>query len=181
MPVVPVLPVLVAGAPYPSSSISAMLAVQAFLLKPPQARLRQIVSQSLPNGVPTALTFTAFDVDTDYLGNQGHSNSVNPSRYTVNWPGQYECSGGVSFNANATGARGCYWAVSGTRVLGCEVVTPTTPGGPNHGSTARGELIYLNIGDYVELWGYQTSGAPLTTIANLTEAASTLNIIWRSN
>jgi len=181
MAVVPVLPAVVAGAPYPTSSISAMLAVQAFLLKRPTARLRQIVAQSIPSGAFTPITFTFSDVDQDYLTptNAGHSNSVNTSRYTANYPGWYLCSGGVSFAVNAAGVRACYWYVNGSPSNGVESMGATV-GTVNFGTVARSELIYLNANDYLELNAYQTSGAGLNTVTSGV-AATTMNVVWQSN
>lgn len=148
-----------------------------FLMSPPLARLRQIVAQSLTNGATTAITFTTADVDTDYVGGTGHSNSVNPTRYTANWTGWYVVSGGINFVANATGARGCYWAVNGSIALGVESVGAPAPGGANHGHTARTELLFLNEADYVELLGLQISGGTLNTVAT----ATTMNVRRVSN
>jgi hypothetical protein len=152
-----------------------------FLFKRPMARLRQVVAQSLTNGVPTALTFTVHDVDQDWAGGAGHSDSVNTSRYTANYAGWYQVSGGVSFVANATGARGCYWAVNGSLSLGVEDIGAPTPGGATHGQPARTELLYLNVGDYVELWALQISGGALNTAVGGSATGSTMNVLWVSN
>jgi hypothetical protein len=152
-----------------------------FLMKPPMARVRQIVAQSLTNGIPTALTFTIHDVDQDWAGGTGHSDSVNTSRYTANYAGWYQCSGGVNFAANVTGGRGCYWAVNGTLSLGTEDIGAPAPGGASHGHPTRTELLYLNVGDYVELWAIQISGGALNTAAANTSTSSSMNTLWVSN
>jgi hypothetical protein len=154
-----------------------------FLMKRPMARLRQIVAQSIPNGTPTALTFTASDVDQDWVTatNAGHSNSVNTTRWTANYAGWYECSGGVSFAANVTGARGCYWSVNGTLALGVEGIGAPTPGGATHGQPARVETLYLNVGDYLELLALQISGGALLTAVGGTATGSTMNVRLVSN
>ena len=150
-----------------------------FLMRPPTARLRQLVGQTLTNGVFTAITFTTHDVDQDWAGGSGHSDSVNTSRYTANYAGWYLCTGGVSFAVSAAGNRGAYWYVNGTAVNAVESIGASAAA-INFGTVARGELVYLNVGDYVELFGYQSSGGVLNTqISGST--GSTANLMWRSN
>lgn len=150
-----------------------------FLLKPPLAELRQTVAQSIPNGTFTAVLFDTEDVDQDYLGGGGHSTSSNTSRYTANFAGWYQVSGGVSIAANAVGVRGCYWYVNGSPLNGTESMSVNS-GATNHGSVARTKHVFLNLGDYVELFCYQTSGAPLNTAVS-TFAQSSMTVRWVSN
>lgn len=150
-----------------------------FLLKRPMARLRQIVAQSINSGAFTPITFTTHDVDQDWAGGTGHSDSVNTSRYTANYGGWYQLSGGVSFAVNATGVRGAYWYVNGSPANGVESMGASAAS-VNFGTVARTELLYLNAGDYVELNAYQTSGSPLNTVVSGV-AMSTMNVIWQGN
>ncbi len=150
-----------------------------FLLKRPMARLRQIVAQSLTNGTFTAITFTTHDVDQDWAGGTGHSDSSNTSRYTANYAGWYMLTGGISYAVSATGVRGAYWYVNGSPISGTETMGPASAA-VNHGTAARGEMMYLNSGDYVELNGYQTSGGALNT-AVTGVAMSTMNVVWMGN
>lgn len=151
-----------------------------FILKPPMAELRQPVAQTIATGTPTALTFTASDVDTDYAGGTGHSNSVNTSRYTANYAGWYQVSGGITWQANATGVRTAEWRVNGSAVLGTLVELQTVTGGLACGVPARTKLVYLNVSDYVELWVQQTSGGNLGTSGGTTEQGS-MSVRWVSN
>jgi hypothetical protein len=152
-----------------------------FLQTPPMAELRQTAAQSIPNGTFTALLFDTSDVDKDYLvaTNAGHSTSSNTSRYTARFPGWYQCSGGVSIAANAVGVRGAYWYVNGSPLNGTESMG-TNSGATNHGTVPRTKHIYLNIGDYVELFCYQTSGGALNTAVS-TFAQSSMTDRWVSN
>jgi hypothetical protein len=170
MPAVPAVPSVVSGV-YPSSSVSALVAVQSFLLKPPAAELRQIVAQTLTNSTGGAITFTASDVDQDYLtaSNAGHSNSVNTTRYTANFPGWYQLGGVVAFVPNATGRRANWWAVNGSTLNASQCAYAATAASDCEVAT-RVKQAYLNIGDYVELFGYQESGGNLNT--NTTGSAS---------
>ncbi|MES2211025.1 MAG: hypothetical protein V4515_12735 [Chloroflexota bacterium] len=151
-----------------------------FLLRPPMAELRQIVAQTLTTGVAAALTFTASDVDQDYLGGTGHSNSVNTSRYTANFSGWYQVSGQASYVANATGRRGALWAVNGTPIASGQLIGPATAASDIEFG-ARVKFVYLNAGDYAELLGFQESGGNLATIVSFNTVLSGASIRWVSN
>lgn len=150
-----------------------------FLLKTPMAELRQAVAQVLTTGVAAAITFTASDVDQDYLGGSGHSNSVNTSRYTANYAGWYQVSGEVAYVANAVGRRAAIWTVNGTSVFSGQLAGPATAASDCEFG-ARTKFVFLNIGDYVELLGFQESGGNLSTLV-LSNIVSGMSIRWVSN
>lgn len=141
-----------------------------FLLNPPLASLYQVATTSLSAGTWTALGFDSATVDT--YG--GHSGTTNPSRYTAQVSGWYECSGAVCTTvAQTTGFRSAMFQVNGSRYQGSAadlaasgdnttVPTPSTP-------------IYLNAGDYVELIGYSSV---TTTTRSLNDLASRMNVRW---
>lgn len=180
MAIVPVLPPVTAGAVYPTSSPSALIAAAAFAQKPPMAQLRQIVAQSIASGSFVAITFTAADVDQDFAGTFGHSNSVNTSRYTANYAGWYEVSGAVAWAANATGRRASQWFVNGAGVAGSQQATPATAANDAE-VPARTMMIYLNVNDYIELQGFQESGGALNTFVGSTPGQSHMMVRWVSN
>lgn len=181
MAVVPVLPAVVAGAPYPSSSLSAFEAVAAFLLAPPLAELEHTTGTSIPNATFTAVPWNieVYDLPT---ANKGHSTSVNPSRYTVVYPGVYEMEASPAFTNNLTGVRICDLRVNGTAINGSRGQI-----GGNAGSgfpaiiPPRIRKQYFNIGDYVEAFVYQDSGAPLTLYNVADIGAGSFSIKWVSN
>lgn len=179
MPVVPVLPPVGTGVGS-SSFLSAVEAAVAFLQKPPVAELIQIAAESIPASAFTALTFTAHLVDQDYLGGTGHSDSVNTSRYTANYAGQYQLSGAASFVANATGRRGSSWFVNGTQASGGTSLVAATAASDGQ-FPARTKHQYLNVGDYVELMAFQESGGALSTITTFAGQQPTASIRWVSN
>ncbi|MET8278288.1 hypothetical protein [Micromonospora sp. NPDC005174] len=142
----------------------------------PAAKLRQTVAQTLTNNTPTALTLNVEDLDTDPDGIGGHSTSSNTSRYTARYPGWYRVGGGVSFVSNSTGVRLASWAVNGTNVAGSDVLSTAVSGNTTR-MAARGDLIYLAEGDYLELRVYQSSGGNLDTRVTNDEM-STVSITW---
>lgn len=181
MPLVPTVPVITAG-PSTLSQIQQLADVAAFLAAPPIAELRQIVVQTLTTGVGAAITFTAEGVDTDVDGTGGHSTSSNTSRYTARYPGWYQVSGVVAFAGNVTGRRISWWTVNGVPVTATQLAfAPVTTGDAEiPGRTAH---VYLAIGDYVELIGYQESGGNLDTLVAGTNnvASSAASIRWARN
>lgn len=146
-----------------------------FALAPPLGRMRHTSAQSIPNATGTALSFGTEDVDSA----NGHSTSSNTSRYAAQYAGWYQLSGGVQFATNATGRRGCWWAVNGTVVNGSEANTPGSASG-NAGPAARVIHVFLSVNDYVELCAFQDSGGSLNT-AVTTSQQPTMEVRWVSN
>lgn len=89
--------------------------------------------------------------------------SGSPTRYTVQTAGWYELSGGIGFASNATGSRTCAWAVNGTIVDGCHAQRLSANAATTHHQNAVTRTVDLAVGDYVELWAGQSSGAALNT------------------
>ena len=123
-------------------------------------------SQTLTTATTTALTWTT---GTDRDG--GHSNSVNPTRYTAQTPGYYDLSADVEFASSATGTRLAYFQVTtgannpggagNTTAFGLKC---TTPAGGTPARLSIGMLSpYLYLLDYLEVYAYQNSGGGLST------------------
>jgi hypothetical protein len=132
-----------------------------FQAAPPMAQLRQNAAQSFTTGVYTALTFELEDLDTNVAGTPQHDLVTNNSRFTAVYSGWYLCSGGIGWVANATGRRGSSWRVNGVS-LTFDTIIPTTAA-LSAAYPVRTMFAFLNVGDYVELFGYQDSGGALNT------------------
>ncbi len=168
MPITPTTHTFTDGVATSSEMNSYVRDPIAFLLSPPIAELRQTVAQSISNNVDTPLLFDTEDNDSA----NGHSTSVDTTRYTAVYPGWYELAGGVGFSANTTGIRTARWYVNGSALAaGVVYVLPIT-GGLSTVFTARTKKVYLNIGDYVELCILQTSGGALNTAVTSVEQSS---------
>lgn len=142
----------------------------AALQAPPIAELRQTGAQTLTTGVWTSLTFDAEVVDSA----GGHSTSSNTSRYTAVIAGYYLLSGGAGFASNATGLRGVRWAKNGSSIDSSGTTEPTGSGN-NMAYPARGILVQLSVGDYVELQAVQTTGGNLgTSVAGYEQSGATI-------
>lgn len=140
-----------------------------FALNPPEAVVFQTTVQSLPNSTFAAISFDSTTVDT--YG--GHSNTTNNTRYTAQVAGWYWCAAQVCYdNTSSTGARQTFLAKNGTRIntaFQCSLGTATSQG------VSVGQLVQLNVGDYVEVQGWQSSGGALNTFS----AQSSLSVDWR--
>lgn len=142
-----------------------------FLLAPPAAALRQSATTSLTTSVWGAIGFDTEDEDNV----SGHDTVTNNSRYTAVYAGWYMCSGGINFAANATGQRGARWAVNGTAYNGgIGVLVPPNASGAT-AISATTQRLFLNVGDYVELQGFQSSGGGLNA------GSSVMSILWAGN
>jgi hypothetical protein len=125
----------------------------------PRAVVYNSTTQSLSDSTLTAITFDTEDFDVGSM----HSTSVNTSRITcpANGTGAYLVIGKVTYAANATGVR-----VARIRKGGSDVATQAT-----HAATAGATQVVQTIcligmtppSDYVELYGFQTSGGALNT------------------
>jgi hypothetical protein len=146
-----------------------------FLLSPPLCQARQSTLQTLTTSTFASITMTSEDVDSSGM----HSTVTNTSRCTAVYPGWYRWAGAACFAANATGNRATKWLVNGAILNIGQAVTDaiatnvqTTP--------AVTLLAYLNVGDYIELQAWQSSGGNLNTSVTAGEQ-SYVSGDWRSN
>ncbi len=178
MPAVPTAPTIEDGI-VPSSQWNQFRDAIDFVQRPPLAELRQTTLQPLATAVWVAITFPTEDEDTDVDLVGGHSTSVNTSRYTARYAGRYDLGGAVSTAVSGTGARGTKWQVNGVDVAGSQLVLPSQASFSNI-CPARRKQVYLNVGDYVELFGFQSSGGSLDTSVSPTTEQSHMSIRWVS-
>lgn len=150
--------------------------VLLYLLSPPILEIYQTTLQSVNNGTYTAYTFTTESADSSGM----HSTSVNTSRATAVYPGWYDWGGATVFVANATGGRGAVPAVNGTQMQAGDSFAGTAGGALNHMQPTRSKLMFLNVGDYAEILGYQNSGGALNSLSGGTGAAN-MSMKWVSN
>lgn len=178
MPAVPTLPTFSPGI-VSSTDLGLLASNSRFLANPPRAELRQTAAQSIPSASATTVNFDTADVDTDTDGVGGHNPAVNPSRYTARYPGWYLCSGGYISVAAAAGRRIVWFKVNGVDQPGTEATAAGSASGST-GPAIRAKLLYLAIGDYVELVAFQDSGGALNTAVGSFEQPS-MTVEWVSN
>lgn len=177
MATVPVTRAWVAGevvtAAYMNNNITSVL---GWLLAPAIVQARQTVAVSVANaGTGTLMTYTAEDVDSTGM----HSTAVNTSRLTAVYPGWYMGFASIGWSPNAAGRRGGVWTVNATGFNGANTFlfagVASTLSVP-----LKTVMAFLNVGDYLEVKGYQDSGGALSTAITAGEQ-SLLSAYWMSN
>lgn len=133
-------------------------------------------TQSISNGVPTAITFTLEIADTI----SGHSTSLSTSQYNPNVAGLYECHGMVCFETNCTGKFVGYFAKNGVAEVGGKYNTEVADTNAFAFNTA---LVVATIRcngstDYIELIANTNFGATKVTAASTTNAGSFMLCRW---
>jgi hypothetical protein len=142
-----------------------------FTLAQPVFQGYQATAQSIPSG-----TWTGISIDTGVTDSDGgHSNVTNPSRYTCQVAGLYLVLGFADFVANNTGVRGSRLALNGTAIRGSQANLVTTTGSAF--AAPCWAVQRMVVSDYVEVQGFQNSGAGLNT-NNGADATSQLAVFW---
>lgn len=113
-------------------------------------------AQSMANATNTAISWTAENLDT----NGFHSTASNQSRFTIpsGYAGKYMIQGVLQYNTNTTGIRGAYIYKNGA------VMSFNAQFSASSALTTLVNFIYvadLAVGDYLEVFGYQSSGGNL--------------------
>ncbi len=157
---VPVLHTFVVGEVATASNIdNNTVTAVGFLLAPPRVQLRQTVVQSLANNTHPAITFDTEDIDSD----NAHSTVTNTSRVTPVTTGWWRCSGAVGYAGNATGRRAAQWALNGTALNGGQILIFSGGGNPLGIPAVTRDIFVNGTTDFIELFGFQDSGAALNT------------------
>lgn len=147
-------------------------ASNTFLTAVPTLEVYQASVQTITNATWTAISQDSTILDTDGQ----HSNSVNNSRFICQVVGWYSASGAVGFASNSTGSRGAGIYKNGSPLTQASGVI-TAASNANHVAVAGELLVSMNIGDYLELVGWQNSGGNLNTITTA-QYASYLYVRW---
>jgi hypothetical protein len=123
------------------------------------ARIYQTVTQSIPSTV-----YTTINLDTLSFGNFGIWNSGVANRLTVpvGYDGIWLIEGQVAFAANATGQRRVRLLKNGATSIGEQRMPPITIAASATMVTLA-SVLKLVAGDYLQIEGYQDTGAGLNT------------------
>jgi len=148
-------------------------ASNSFLTAVPAASVYQIATQSIPSGIWAPVNYDGSNLDTD---NQ-HSNSVNNTRITAQVAGWYMLAGCGAFASSSTSARGVKFAKNGTVIQGTTTFAPPVSTGNATAYPAVSMPVFLNVGDYVELYVSQSTGSPLNTFTS-SDITSTFTLFW---
>jgi hypothetical protein len=146
-----------------------------FMLAPPLAIMRQTAAGAFANSTWTSVALDTEDIDRD----GGHSNVTNNSRYTAQTQGYYLAGGKISFASNVTNRRWTRWAVNGTEVSGSRISVQAANGDSTE-VPAASRWVFLNVGDYLELQGFQDSGGSINTVVANSSDQPFVNVQWMS-
>lgn len=114
--------------------------------------------QTLPNAAWTALALDRSLFDTDAM----HSLTTNSSRITCRTGGAYLLCGHLLFSASSSGKRGIALRLNGSVQIARAGLFPADA--DDFGLSAA-TVCWMDAGDYIELLGYQSSGASLAVKA----------------
>jgi hypothetical protein len=160
MTAVPLPRTWVAGEVLTASNFNTYLTgVLSYLEYPPYCEAYETSNQTFgTSGTNFATTFSLEVTDNTGM----HSTVTNTSRFTAVYPGFYLAGGQTSFAANGTGNRASRLAVNG--VVGADGVILTAAAAANAMSVpVSARSYFLNTGDYLEVYSWQTSTASLTS------------------
>jgi hypothetical protein len=144
-------------------------------LNPPIFVGTQTIAQAVATSTWTTITLDSEQQDT--YG--GHNTTSNSSRYTAQVTGWYTVCGVTCWAANATGGRGARIHVNGSSVAGSAQLLIAASGSTITGVMTAARAVQLNAGDYVEVAGWQSSGAALNTgVASGGDLAPALYVAW---
>lgn len=139
-----------------------------FLAQPPLFVGNQANAQSVSNAIWTAVSLDT-TVGDSY---SGHSNTTNNTRYTAQVAGWYACLGSVGWAANSGGVR--YGSIFVNGAENFAYLENRAAPSASSTNTPVFAIGYLAVGSYVELRGYQSSGAALSTAGG----SSGLGVWW---
>lgn len=142
----------------------------------PVAEMLPTAQTTLTTAVWTTILFGAEHVDTDQDNVGGHSTTTNTGRYTFRYAGIYLVAGSISYNSNASGSRYTRWLINGVSRAGTATFTGPNPQGA---ITIHANVLLQQFAanDYIELQGYQSSGASLATYP-VGEYSSHMSVVY---
>jgi hypothetical protein len=153
-----------------------------FAIDRPIMGARAAATQSLSDSTWTDITLATEDVDTGQ-GNSNagqHSTSSQQARFTAVWAGWHFFGGQVAYASNGTGRRGARWAKNGSAVEGGGCLYQANTSSGINAFAAPWKAIYLNVGDYVTLQGFQSSTGSLNASAASGDINSSMSVMYGS-
>ncbi len=118
------------------------------------ARFTKTNNQSIPDNTNTLIDYETVDYDTHGAFN------LSTDRYTAPVSGYYAVAVSTEYAANATGQRATQLYKNGS--IFCEIGAHATVSATFTSRVFGNTTLYLNAGDYLEFYAYQSSGGNLT-------------------
>jgi hypothetical protein len=173
MTTAPSIPTFTAGQVLTAAQLTQLATALNFALYTrPLCKLHATIPQAIGTGVLSVLSIDATDVDTDG-GRSGPGSALD--RYVCRTQGWYSVSATVSYAGNGTGSRFAVFHVNGQPQNGFS--SNFNALADNSGVTLSG-LVHLNVGDYLQVAGFQDSGATINTAVSPAYQATALSITF---
>lgn len=169
-----------AGMEHDEDAFNAVTYALNFLLDPPECRVNQTSTQSIPNVSPvTYLTFNSASKDNDGMWDSGH-----PTYITIQTSGWYEIEWAVCWATKAdTTLRAQPLMVNGATALsaGYAYNSYLNTGGTNP-QTSWSYDMFLSEGDQLAIGVVQLTGASLSTASSgsIKNQQTFLHVRWAS-
>ena len=168
MGTIPTITTFTAGAVLTAAQLNNMKAVSDFWALTPRCYAYQTAAQTLTTAVAAAIVLETEVYDIVQSGDSpSHDLVTNNSRVHVRTTGKYEVSGQVYYATNATGTRSAEIRLNAAGAIGggtrLSLNQQTAVSGVGTPATAPPIEAALSAGDYVEIFGTQTSGGNLNT------------------
>lgn len=138
----------------------------------PSARVYASAALGLVNNVVTTIPFDSEVWDDFFM----HEAAINPSRMTAKVRGVYGITANPNWATAAAGERYTDLVLSGALIIGMSRIAPDAV---SPTATAIATQMRLDVGDYIELRMYQSSGGVLNTVGGLSGVH--LEMTWMGN
>jgi hypothetical protein len=174
--IIPTIPVFSDGPPAVNASQLNALgqALNFQLFTRPFARYRQSAAGvTFVNAVWATMVYDVTDLDTD-SGRTGTGSATD--RYVARTTGWYNITAMIAFQANATGSRFIRMVVNGG-IPATGIVAQAACPSPDISSPVLSHRLHMNVGDYLQIQGFQNSGTSLNTFGS-NEIASLVDLAF---
>jgi len=170
MGTIPTIATLASGAVVTSAYLNSLKAANDFWAATPRCyAYASAVATTFISGTPNVVTLDAEIYDIVQSGDTPmHDNATNNTRIVCRTAGKYEITGQVQIGSNATGVRTAQIRLNSAGNAGSgTLLAINQQGAVSGGATSVGIIpveAVLSAGDYIEMFGTQTSGVNLTTV-----------------
>lgn len=166
-----------------TAHLNSIKAAVDFLQSPPQCSAYHSTLSSLTSGTTTVIPLQSEFYDVVQSGDSPmHDNSTNNSRIVARTAGKYEISGQLGFASNATGVRSAVIKINaaGNPASGTSVMSPQVAALSSATTVVAipVKTVQLAVGDYIEMFGLQTSGGALNTAPGTGGDTTFLQMKW---
>lgn len=181
MGTVPTIATYPAGGVFTSAYANTIKAAVDFLKNPPQVYGYGSVAQSLANNTQVAIALDTEVFDIVQSGDTpSHDNVTNNTRLVCRTAGKYEVVGQAQIASSTGGLRSATVRMNAAGSGAGGTLITTNQQSPLSGAstsvTTPAVIIPLTVGDYLELFALQSSGAAVNTVAG--QGVTFLRMRW---